>query len=81
MVNLNQSQINKLLKLIKDPKERSIVEKFLLDLIQIDPSSPMPAKINIVKKKSAKKALDILSRIGLEMGKHKLIEWFFHLFD
>ena len=81
MIILKQKEVTNLLQLIANPLEREIIELFLKDLETVDLAQNLEAKDNFIKHKSARKVLDIICRVGLEFGKHELIEAFLHLFD
>ena len=81
MVNLDEKEVKGLLRLVKNPRERKIIKDYLSQLKKIDSSGSMPARIGNVQRSTAMKALNIICRIGLEVGKHVLIDDFMKLID
>lgn len=79
-MKLPKRKIDNLLRQVEDPELRKQLESLFRQFLNPPPKNPMPIGGSI-KKRSAKKALDIISRIGIEISKHKAIDWFFELFD
>jgi hypothetical protein len=78
MIKLNKKQVAALLKLITNPEEKRLVKTFLKDLGRINSNHPMQIRKDILKERSARKALDVIARVGLEIGKHVAIEELIH---
>jgi hypothetical protein len=81
MVQLNQRQIDQLIRLVKDPADKKLIRTFLREIKKTGTGKKGLARKSIMKKKSAKDALNILWRIGTEFGKHWLLDSFFDQFD
>lgn len=80
MINLNKKEVEQLLRLINNLEERRAVKAFLKDLQKISKSKPMLARRDYQNLRTARKALDVITRIGLEFGKHVAIEEIIHFF-
>ena len=81
MEKLNPQNAKRILKLIKHPADRKAVKTLLQELMQEKPEGPRNPEDEIRRRKVVRKTLEIMSRIGLEMFKHKSIDSFFDLFD
>lgn len=81
MHELNPNEVKRLLKLIKHPADKKAVKQYLQELIEVKSNSIKNPADKFRKRKNAKKALAIISRIGIELLKHKAIDGFFDLFD
>jgi hypothetical protein len=81
MEKLNPQDAKRILKLIKHPADRKAVKKLLQELMESKPDGPQNPEDEIRRRSVAKQASEIISRIGLEMFKHKSIDSFFDLFD
>lgn len=82
MDQLNKKQIDLLIKMIKNPEDVKKIKQFLEEeLNETEAGKSGNPRESIMKKKSAKEALNTLWRIGRELGKHKLMDGFFDLFD
>jgi hypothetical protein len=79
MVRLSKKDVEKLLKSIKNKKDRKVVKSFLQNLEDLQSGKKPEDETKL--KRIAKQALDILIRLGFKIGEHIMIEDFLHLFD
>jgi hypothetical protein len=81
MISLTKAQTNELLKLIKNPEERKTVKTYLRELEKNVPGAAKGKQNNLRTSRLAKGALNILSRVGIELLKHEAYGKFLDLFD
>lgn len=81
MIKLHPEQVNALLDLVNDPKDKKALQAFLWELQKptMDPSKPVNSSLR--NKRLAKKALEIICRVGIELIKHEVYSDLLHLLD
>jgi hypothetical protein len=79
MVPLEKKQVQQLLKLIRNREDRRTVKLFLQDLGKTGKGTDRPNSGKL--KHKAANVLNILWRVGTEIGKHEVINKFLEMFD
>jgi len=78
MIKLKEEEVETLLHFFTNPEEKQQVKTFLREFEKINSDPRMQIRNEILTRKSAKKVLDIITRVGLEIGKHIAIEELIH---
>jgi len=79
---IKDNQIKEVLRQVENPEVRSLLESLFSKVLNPLSREPMLFGKGNNKRKSAKKALDIISRIGIEInGDDPDVSWFFEHFD
>lgn len=71
MIHLQEKDVKALLEILSDPKIKKEVERYLSELQKPTIDLSKPVESSLKQKRLAKKALDLIIRVVIELIKHK----------